>query len=46
MAVAVIDARHTSDVTTEHEVTDVAVSLARAPSTRAAVLSANSTAQL
>ncbi|MEV0030831.1 sensor histidine kinase [Nocardia sp. NPDC050793] len=43
---AVIDARHTSDVTTEHEVTDVAVSLAHAPSTRAAVLSADPTAQL
>lgn len=43
---AVFDARHTSDVTTEQEVTDVAVSLAQAPSTRAAVLSADPSAQL
>lgn len=43
---AVIDARYTNDVTTEHEVTDVAVSVAQAPSTRAAVLSDNPSAQL
>ncbi|MCP2290077.1 Sensor histidine kinase regulating citrate/malate metabolism [Nocardia amikacinitolerans] len=43
---AVLDARHTSDVTTEHEVTDVAVSVAQAPSTRAAVLSPDPSAQL
>ncbi|WP_431967983.1 ATP-binding protein [Nocardia sp. bgisy134] len=46
VVLAVIDARHTSDVTTEQEVTDVAVSVAHAPSTRAAVLSANPTEQL
>ncbi len=45
-ALAMIDARHTSDVTTEHEVIDVAVSLAQAPSTRAAVLSAEPSTQL
>ncbi|WP_431953188.1 ATP-binding protein [Nocardia lijiangensis] len=43
---AMIDARHTSDMTTEHEVIDVAVSLAQAPSTRAAVLSAEPSTQL
>ncbi|MEV0295151.1 sensor histidine kinase [Nocardia sp. NPDC050710] len=43
---AVIDARHTSDVTTEQKVTDVAVSLAEAPSTVAALRSPDPTAHL
>ncbi|MFD0363803.1 ATP-binding protein [Nocardia sp. GCM10030253] len=43
---AVFDARHDSDVTTTREVTDVAVAVARAPSTLAAVQSPDPTALL
>ncbi|WP_406239838.1 ATP-binding protein [Nocardia sp. NBC_01009] len=43
---AVIDARHDSDVTTTREVTDVAVAVAQAPSTLAAVHSPDPTALL
>ncbi|MGW4329841.1 ATP-binding protein [Nocardia sp. NPDC004573] len=46
VVLAVLDARHDSDVTTTREVTDVAVSVADAPSTVDAVRSADPTALL
>ncbi|WP_321212359.1 sensor histidine kinase [Nocardia sputi] len=46
VVLAVLDARHDSDVTTTREVTDVAVSVADAPSTIEAVRSADPTALL
>ena len=45
-ALAVLDARHDSDEATRHEVTDVAVTLAQAPSTAAAVATDDPTALL
>lgn len=45
-ALAVLDARHDNDRTVEHQVRDVAVSVARAPSTVDAVQSPNPTAAL
>ncbi|MGK8522411.1 ATP-binding protein [Nocardia asteroides] len=46
VVLAVLDARHDSDVTTTREVTDVAVSVADAPSTIAAIGSPDPTALL
>ncbi|MGY1899685.1 ATP-binding protein [Nocardia gipuzkoensis] len=46
VVLAVLDARHDSDVTTTREVTDVAVSVADAPSTVAAIGAADPTALL
>ncbi|MBF6466310.1 GHKL domain-containing protein [Nocardia beijingensis] len=46
VVLAVVDARHDSDVTTTREVTDVAVSVADAPSTVDALRSADPTALL
>ena len=45
-ALAVLDARHDSDEATRHEVTDVAVTLAQAPSTASAVATEDPTALL